>query len=371
MNNIEHNSSFKETIRVFILVGDSDQYTTRAYKTKDKDGKEIYRGFFYDIWRIIKAKLDYKYNFVETYSLPTDSNFNEFVNQTNQGKYDIVIGGFFGLEEREKKINYTHALVLNANSILHKYDKDKLSILKKLLNVSGILVFYMLVTGILIGIILWLFDNSRAIYLNQIQNSINKQKAKFIRSLMTGVAAVYGEMGYLAENASLSTFSTFLIIFLMTVSFILVMFTQGEFTNVLLKGEETGTFNSDNLSKKPFLGLKGNAETIKLKRYGAKVEEFDDITSEALVKKYLNNQDKYSGVILSYISCFGFSKKYSGLIISSNFGYEPASYIVNPSKEEFLKDVNLIILQSRKDLIIKNLCNKYYPDTDTFVCSYT
>ena len=370
MNNIEQDTSFKETIRVFILVGDSDQYTTRAYKTKDKDGKEIYRGFFYDVWRIVKAKLDYKYNFVEIYSLPTDSNFNEFVNQTNQGKYDIVIGGFFALEEREKKINFANPIVINANCILHQYDKDKLAILKNLLKVSGILLIYLLVTGIFIGVILWLFDNNRTIFLAQIKNSVNKQQVQFIRSLMTGIAAVYGEMGYLAENTTLSIFSSTLLIIFMTISFILVMFTQGEFTKILLEGQETSKFTIDNLPNKPLLGLKGNAETIKIKRYGAKVDELENITSEELVEKYLNNKDKYAGVILSYIQSFGFAKKYPSLIISSSFGYEPASYVVNPSKKQFLKDVNLIILEARKSLIIKKLCNKYFPDTETFVCSY-
>jgi len=143
MNNIEHDTSFKETIRVLILVGNSNQYTTLAYKTKDIYGNEIYKGFYYDIWRIIKAKLDYKYNFIEIFLEKKYSNYDEFVNQTHQGIYDIVIGGFYALEDREKKINYTYPLNLNGTSILHiKNYQNYIYELKNVLNKTGIILLY-------------------------------------------------------------------------------------------------------------------------------------------------------------------------------------------------------------------------------------
>ena len=158
----------------------------------------------------------------------------------------------------------------------------------------------------------------------------------------------------------------------MTISVFLLMFTQAKITEILInESTSNNIFTIDSLHNKLLLGLKGHAETNKFKHRGAKIDELVNVSREDLIKKYLNNKDKYYGVILSYIDAFGFVKKYPNLGIYNYSGYETASYIVNPSKEEFLRDVNIIILQSRNDLILKDLCDKYFPDTDIFVCSYS
>ena len=73
-------------------------------------------------------------------------------------------------------------------------------------------------------------------------------------------------------------------------------------------------------------------------------------------------------LIISYINyCVVSINNY--LTLSTNFGYEPVSFIINKHLHEFIDDVNVVILTIRNDLTLENVCKKYYKDFDQFVCS--
>ena len=91
---------------------------------------------------------------------------------------------------------------------------------------------------------------------------------------MTGVASIYGEMGYLAERSSLKIPGVIISIVMMSVCFILVVYFQAEITKIMLTKDST-SIDHYNIGKLKLLGHANNADVLKVKRYGAKVKEME------------------------------------------------------------------------------------------------
>jgi ABC-type amino acid transport substrate-binding protein len=366
------NKKIKSKIKVFLLVSD-EKGVDKIYKYKDAEGHTQYSGFLWDVWSSIEKKLDNKYEFIYIEAKKDDNNYDDFVKNTANGTYDIVVGMFFKNADREKVISYSQPYLLDANTILHEYNTSYITSLQRVVIDSGNLIMYLITFGIVAGIILWLLDHNRSKYLPHIL-AANSQKAKFFRALDTGISAMFGEMGYLSENASMNWLSFLLVILLMTVSFVLVLFVQGEFTVSLLNYVKASPYNVNNIPDKPCLGFKGDAIPKTLEKFGVKVKYVENMTTLEMIEKYLNNKDKYSGVITTYLDALNVQKQLGDkdLVYGLDFGYEAVSFIINSNKQDLLKDVNRQILYMRSDLKLQNMCNSnfsYYTNVAPFVCS--
>lgn len=365
-----NNKKIKPIIKVFLLVSD-EEGSDKIYKYKDAEGTIQYSGFLWDIWSNIEKKLNNKYEFIYTEANKDDNNYDNFVKNTANGTYDIVVGVFFNTPEREKLISYSQPFILDANTIIHQYNSSYISSLQKVVYDSGNLVIYLVTFGIIAGILLWVLDNNRAKYVDQVSHAVNKQKSKLFRALDTGIAAMFGEMGYLAENTSMNWFSFLLVILLMTVGFILVLFIQGEFTKSLVNYIKASPYNPNNIPDKPCLGFKGYASVKSLKRFGIKVEYVENMTTLEMIKFYLKNKDKYGGCLLSYLGGISATNELSNedLVFALKFGYESGCFVINSNKLDFLNDVNRQILYMRSDLRLQNACKISFKNVDPFVCS--
>ena len=94
----ETNKIKKPEIKVNIIYS-NEKNNKLVYKYTNSDGKDIYSGFLWDIWTLLKEYLKYKYEFNTTYNENED--INKYVQKTADGEYDIVIGQFLHSKKSE------------------------------------------------------------------------------------------------------------------------------------------------------------------------------------------------------------------------------------------------------------------------------
>lgn len=378
VNGIQNtNNSEKPTIKILVVIGNTG---TTTKKLKNPNGTTSYSGFPWDLWKKIEEKIEHKYNFEYFNSDETgdgSTNYNKFCELVNKGKYDIVLGTFHYTEYREKLINYTNPINIDFSSIIHYPQTTLIGSIRKILYPISKLIIILVILGILFGIILSKIDKKRN----------NKKGAGYVlRVVLTTVASMFGEMGFLTENSSITARAMISVLLIMVIAFILITFVQAEILKNLLR-DDSGKITFDNIGKKRLIGFEGYATVVKLKRYNQNFTLFDfkknkdkkkknDKTNkmddtEKLLKMYMDNTDKYDGVALAYCRTDPYLKKYPKLI-ASNFGNEPCSYVVNFKNTKFLKDVNYSIMVLKNNLELKRICNSYYNvEEGSSVCSLT
>jgi hypothetical protein len=355
----------KPTIKVFIIIGSS---LTTTNKTIDSEGNALYSGFTWDIWKKIEESLKDKYNFEVSFSPEKSTNYNIYVNDIATGKYDIAIGSFFNTKWREGKIDFSSPILIDANSILHEHETSIVSNLQTVLVRAGSLILYLILMGIFFGILLYYVDPKR---IKQFPDFKNSKYLFFLRSIVTGIATMFGEMGFLVENPSLNIAGIILIIMTMTIAFLYIMFIQAEITTVVIN-QSGKSINHNNIGHKTFLGWKSDPVPQKLKRYGANIELHEKISVDNMIKKYLNNKDKYRGIVLPYCFAYKYMKKYPTLRLSTDFGNELGAFVINPTKQTFKEDVNNVIINLKTTLQLQNICQVYFGNIDNVpVCSLT
>lgn len=353
----DNNFNEKKNIRVLVVMGSKDSYFNTNHITA-LDGDDILKGFNWDIWREIQQKLSDKYNFQITESKVT-KDYDSFVKLVEDGKYDIAISGFTHLSTRQNvKFCIPHAITSNA--VLYK---NKPEIISDFKYVSGTLLkvlMYLVIIGLLIGIILYFFSPNRRNHSKRLQKN---NSLFFMRSIVTGVASIFGEMGYLAERSSLNPSGIIITILMMSICFILIMYFQAEITKILLTNEST-SINHYNVSKLKLIGHANNSDVLKIQRYGTNIKKMKNKTTNDLVEYYLENTNKFDGVIMPYHEAFSYVQKDSSLKYSADFGNEPCSFIVNsnPSLNQFFNDVNKEIAHLREEKRIQKICVSYFGD---------
>lgn len=352
-----------DIVKVLVVAGDGDSAATRTVDSKT--GKISYHGFHIDVWNRVVVKLSEKYEFVTSYTDENDRNYNSYVDKVYAGEYDIVVGHFFRTSWREERINYTNPLTIDANAIIHKNNTNTIGKMKVVLwKCSGIMIT-LLIFGLIIGLLIFWIDPNRVVNMPHLKN---KQRLFLYRSMLTGIATVVGEMGYLSENASLEKSGIILVIIIMSVSFVFIMFMQAEVTRILIQNTSR-KLTKDNLSNMTLLGIKGYSTVEKLKKIGGSVDMFDT-SSDKLIDKYLVGDKNYDGVILSYIDAFTYAKQNHDLTITMDFGYEPACWIVNQAKKRFLEDVNQVLAELTASTEVQRICHSYFGNIiDVPVCS--
>ena len=213
----------KPTIKVLIILGNS---LTTTKKTVDTKGNATYSGFTWDVWEKIDDALKDKYNFVVEFSPEKSTNYNFYIRDVSIGKYDLVVGSFINTKWRESNIDFTTPILIDANAILHEYNTTLWEDMKVVLYKTSKLIFYLLVMGVLFGTLLYFVDPQRINFQRTKAFGLSKKSYYifYLRSIVTGIATMFGEMGFLAENPSLSIKGIGIIVFIMTVEFIYIMF---------------------------------------------------------------------------------------------------------------------------------------------------
>lgn len=340
----------KKDIKCLIVFGDNNSYV-KAHKLNNN----IYYGLPWDYAKAFKEKLKDKYNFKFDFTDKKDNNYDNFVNNVKDGKYDICIGLFTRTAERTSIINYTLPIIIDANSIIH-FSEDNF-IIEYFTIITKVLKYFfiLLIFGILSGLILYYFDKNRMFHMTRDKTKINY----LFRAIITGISTYFGEAGYLSERSSLNIMAIFILSFTMIVSTLTLMFIQSKITNILIKNNEN-SYDIKNIQSKTFLAFKGYAVANIVEKFKTKIKYIENINQKELFKKYKNNQNKYDGIILSYLDAFTFLQENPNLIASNNFGFEPKSFIINKNRIDLLNDINIELLKMKDNLEMFDICKKYF-----------
>lgn len=349
----------KDRIKVFIILDTNNTGITTTMR-KDYEGKPLYSGFTWEIWKQIESELKGKYDFLVTFSKDGENNYNKFVQNVYDNKYDIVIGDFNHNSKREKLINFTTPVILDANTILYIKKENIWDNFKYVFSSNFKLIMYLLIIGCIFGILLYRYDPNRVRNLNI---SFENHKKYLLRSVLTGISSMLGEMGYLSENSSLSFIGIFIVITIMLIAYIFSLFFQANITKSLIQ-KKYNFFNKDNIQNSRLIGIKGNDSVKKIERYTNKVKVFENKSIKEMINILLENKNKYDGLVLSYSEGVKYIKKNTNLTMSINFGFEPISFIVNQKKQSFLKDVNIVISRLRFTLKLQSICHTYFDNID-------
>ena len=338
----------KELIKVFVLIGPESDALTTHMKIVDK--KKIYYGYAWDIMQSIKnlPQIKKKYNFEFIFSKFGSLNYDSIVDEVSKGKYDMCIGLFIHNTKREKLINFSRDILIEPNAIF--YIEKKKTIIDIIKNIYSKVYHLILIFGLF------------CIIFSLLLSYINKNK-KFKNNFYYIIASFFGEYGPLTDkypvNLKIIILST--IIFLL--SFIILAYFEGQILALIL---EEKIKNIDNFKMRPVIGPKGYAAAKKIEALGVKVIYLDNKNNKELFDFYIKNQNKYSGIALTYCEGFAFlegsNRKDStkNLTAKTDFGILPSGFIVNSNKNEFLDDLNISIITLKESKQLTRLCTSYY-----------
>jgi len=355
--NSKNNYKTSNIVNILIILGNYENGLTTV-RHLDKSSHKYYNtGYLWDIWQNIEKELKDKYVFKYHYTDPKkNADYEGICNDIYLGKYDLCLGLFRRTKERERKVNFCAPVLIDANTVVYKDNHNEfLDIIDVIKKIWKQFVFLLLL-GITFGLCLRYFDKSRSKYME-----INSGNNYLFRAIMTGIASVFGEMGYLSERTLPTIKSTLIATLMMIIAFIIILYIQGEITSILVK-KEIVAVNKNNIGSKPILGKTGYADLKAIEAQGATIKSknknFDNI-----IKIYLENSDKYLGIGMSYTESIPFSKKY-GLKPALGFGFYNATAVISKKYNKLREEINYHIAKIRNRGIMQRICHSYYGESE-------
>ena len=354
-------------IKVIVMTSLNENGPEAYISGKDTDGKPIYSGYAIDLFKNIQANwenMGINYNYDIIYADTTQSHEGVVIDVYN-GKYDMAVGLFTHTAQRENMVNFCKPILLDGIAVFHHPLQSHITSFLKSLSVIWKPMFIFIILGLILGLVIYYVDPNR-------RNATFKNDKKFFkRSLMTGIAAMYGEMGFLSENTSPTTKGVILTATCMLIATICVLFTQAQLTTELLSAKSQSVdVKSFYGTNKPILGLSGYSQAKLLQKLGANIKYING-TQDDLVKEYLDNSNDYTGYVLAYSDGFQMTRKHHSLTATTGFNKEYSGYIVNSHKTKLLEHLNEDILLKKESKDLNMVCSKYFKDASEFVNSST
>ena len=356
----------KPYMKVLILLSKEGD-PSKTYKVVDKEGNTSYTGFPYEFWKKIKEGLTDSYEFKEDFKNVT--NYTKVIKSINSGllDYDVVVGMFYRTPQRLELINYTSPVLLSQNAIL-TFNKigyaERIMITMKELLLGPMIMLFSL--SLICGFIINRMEPNRSEFIDQVSNSkfsTSKKNLSFRRSVMTAIAAFFGEMGFLAENTTLSLRGLFFVVLIMTMAFMFVLVLQAQATTFDAELQKRGTLNRKNIESKHLLCMKGHATAKKFERLGATITYIEDKNLTELLQYYEENKDQFDGVTVD--STTGIFHRTDKLNLEAEgFGLQMTSFIVKKEQVTILNDINKRILDLQNSLDQERICKGLFSGDD-------
>tara|TARA_B100000902_G_scaffold302860_1_gene290934 strand:- start:110 stop:1222 length:1113 start_codon:yes stop_codon:yes gene_type:complete len=363
----------KEKVKVFVFTGSQVSGIVAHLETgkDDKNNTEgYYKGYTWDLFQKMK-KLKYlkNYEFDITFSEFGFTNYGQIIDEIEEGKYDFAIGQFISSIEREKKINFTSPTLIDSNAIFHLKEEgtEKISrSFQKGWEAVGQQILLIIIIGIVIGFILFLGNPNR----QKTHENLKTKGQFFFRSILTGIASVFGEMGFVSEQATPNIKGLFISFITMLAAFLFLLIIQAQLAAALTADSVKGQITKYTLGDKLILAHNGYTVAKKIEDDGALVKFLSNKTNKELMELYLKNSKKYAGVALSYCDGFPFTKIYPDMTVSLGFGNELSGMPVNKKNIKLLEDLDRSIATLRNTRELQDLCKKYFGDVeDVPTCS--
>ena len=341
----------KQVIKVLVVIGNGRHVA--------KKRGNITVGLLYDIWAKMKTHLNSMYTFDETFE--EHSNYDKMVKWVAENKYDLIIGPFQYTEDRLKIIDFTAPIILSKNTILYVPQRTPLStfftVSKNVLEPVLILVGL----GILFGILLYIFDTGRyKLYTGPMKKFVLR------RMLLTSIAAMFGELGFMSENSSLSIPSIIIVSLVMITSFFVVTYIQGIVLKHIIDIQNSDIVNRENIKDKVLLSPSGYAVSKTFNHIGARIKYIDD-SIDNIVNVYLKNKDTYNGIALDYMDAIG-RQSSTFKISKDHFGFLEVAFVISKSKHKLKHLINVEILKMQESLMVEHVCKAYLDKEDTQLC---
>lgn len=356
------NVSDKEVIKVNVLL-DNGLLMTK----KDATSENTYSGLSWDVWSEIKPKLEQKYKFDINFTPEKEwrPNHNNTVVDVSNGKFDLVVGPYMHTIKRNKDINFTQPVAIDGAAIIHNKTNSMVHRFFSVMFPFFKAILVLIILGVMIGLILHFVDPRRGWALPQIKRNKSTKKYFLLRSIMTGIASVFGELGFLSENTSLSITKILVVTIIMIFATLMFNFMQAEVTAYNIESRGQRTINKKNIVEhNPYLGFKNAAPVTHLEKMGGKVEYLPKMNTDEAINKYLKNTKQYGGYVTTIALGLEYVNKYKELNLAyGDFGYEPISFIVNKKKTTFLKDFDNEILSIKNRGRLSKICRLYYPES--------
>ena len=321
-----------------------------------------YQGVLYDIWKLVREKLQHKYTFIEHFI--KSNNYDKMTVDVSTGIYDMVVGPFTITLDRLKIINFTNNIIVNKHTILHlprvSMSRTIKIIIKKV--IIGPLVIAICI-GIILGAILHLFEPTRYVKARVIE------KFALRRTITTVIASLFGEAGFLSENSTMSISGIIIVFFILIFAFFFVMLLQAVVTDRVIDLKSDSAYNIHNIKGTILLCPTGYASGIFMKRYGATIEYHDD-TITNIIKLYLQNPTKYAGISLDMFNSVSHESSEFNLVSSnSDFGYSEVCWVVSKKHQQLIKDINMTLVPIQFNLRPYYICKKYLNKEQVYLCN--
>lgn len=355
-------NSSKKYVRVLVILG-NPKSASATYETKNSSGETVYSGYPYTLWSKVKESMSDQYEFKEYFTKV--KSYDNVINAVANDKFDILVGFFYRTPKRLDKVNFTSPIVLSQNSIL-TYDKisytQRLLITVKDLLLGPMIILFTL--SLISGYILYKAEPGRSNYIDQVSNTkfkVSKKNLSLRRSIMTAVAAFFGEMGFLAENTTLSYKGLIVVIVIMILAFNYVLVLQAQATTFDAELQERGVMDRSNIKGKNFLCPEGSAAGERFERMGAKVTYLEDKNFSETIDYYTENKDQFNGVTIDSMTAARYKTRDLNLE-TSGFGLNMSAFAVNKNQLELLKNIDKEILKLQSSLEQERICKGYFED---------
>ena len=355
----QKDSSEKKQINVLIPI--EPPYTFISETNGEVDG------YIFDFWSVIKKKLEKKnYSFKDIIVRTAD--FNKLIDEMAEGKYDISPFPFFPSAKREKKVNFSLPILYEKIVIVHKpviMSNNTNIILNYILKTVLPCVVIILLLGLLLGNLLYFFDKKRG----------------YRRSLMTSIASLFGESGFLSERwggrdgflaDKHHRFSGIpIIILIFVISYFFTMGMQAYTTAQAVSLSNMNKLTYDDLDGKTFVLPEGYSAAMgdSVKRFGGKIIR----GKGKVIDLYADVQKgKYAGLIIG-LQRAAYDIKHNdikGLMISKTLelSLQTGNFAVARQDSKLLEDVNRAILETKETKEAVEACKVHYSPKNVFLC---
>ena len=317
---------------------------------KKSDG--TYEGVLYDMWTKIKEKLNVPVEeiFVEHKDINED-----VVGMGKHEKYDMIVGPISVTEYRIKHVNYTRPLILNRIKIGYipktSFEEKFITLLGKNLLLP---LLSLIVLGIICGFALYAVEPSRGRG----------------RAIMSSIASMFGEMGYVSENAKLRPLGLFVVFCILLLSYYTSIYLQAYTVDKYLHISDSMELNKDNVKGCRLVTTKGSLY-VKMFQDQYNCEMFERTSKQDVVDTYRKNTNLYDGFVLDYQILKYFSQKYPNLTISDEtFSNDELAFPILKRHNHILHRINEIIVDMQDSQETKKICRKYIDVEDADNCEF-
>ena len=353
-------SSAKKQIKVVIPL--------EAPYTFISDADNEVDGYTYDFWTIVKEKLEKK-NYSFDIKTVRTADFNKLIDEISKGKYDMGSFPFFPSAAREKKVNFSLPVLFEKVVIVHNpviMANNTNIILNYLLKTVLPFMLIIIILGLLLGNLLYFFDKKRG----------------YRRSLMTSIASLFGESGFLSErwggrDGSLSEkhhrFSGLpMIILIFVISYFFSMGMQAYTTAQAVSLSNIDKLTYDDIAGKTFVLPEGYSSSMgdSIERLGGNIIR----GKGKVIDLYKDIQKgKYDGLIIGLQRAKYDIKNNNikDLMISNNLdlSMQTGNFAIGRKKTKLLEDLNRAILQAKETKEAEEACRVHQNAQNSFLCS--